>query len=190
MEKGAVPAVCCIPNAWQVMMEKGLSNPAVNGPTVSSSVRRTSDAYLRWVGSLKVLICTGSVHDSTKSRTDWVTKHTGSREARPKQSLQTCFCGWSRGAGAGWGHRVGETGDHATVWVRTQALGVGMEMMTSWKGICCSSVRLPKVLVFLVNFLREKVRWECKVCAHVCLCVEERERKWRRDHGIKTILVL
>ena len=36
MEKGAVPAIC-FPNACQVMMEKGLSNPAVNAPTVSSS---------------------------------------------------------------------------------------------------------------------------------------------------------
>ena len=46
MEKGAVPAIC-FPNAWQVMMEKGLSNPAVNGPTGSSSARWTRDAYLR-----------------------------------------------------------------------------------------------------------------------------------------------
>lgn len=53
-----------------------------------------------------------------------------------------------------------ETGNHT---IRCEQgprhLVRGMEMMTALKGICCSSVKLPKVLVFLVNFFKtEKMR--------------------------------
>ena len=62
----------------------------------------------------------------------------------------------AEGLGQDGGHRTGETGNHT---IRCEQgprhLVWGMEMMTTLKGICCSSVKLPKV-VFLVNFLRQR----------------------------------
>ena len=128
---------------------------------------------------------------SHRVRHDWVTEHACWREARPKRSLQRRFCGWSRGTGAGWGHRTGETGNHT---IRCEQgprhLVRGMEMMTTLKGICCSSVKLPKVLVFLVNFLRQR-KWG-RNAKYVCVCVciyvwkketdEVKERSWHQDN--------
>lgn len=143
------------------------------GPQLSSSVRWNSDAYLALSGELESIDIHGlSTRSHKESDTSWVTEY-----ACWKEAWLVGACKGASVAGAGdrveWGHGTEETGNHTTRCEQgPRHLVQGMEMMTSIKGICCSSVKLPKVLVFWLTFKTEN-----EVGRRTCVCMYLCERK-------------